>query len=65
MKTGLNCPCCGLAILTNSTIVGFPILRITQLNSSALTGEEVVFHASCFIAKMQEKKEPKVKIITP
>lgn len=53
MQTGLKCPACSVAILTNQVIVGFPIIRITGVNKSVMTGQEIVFHVSCFTEKMK------------
>lgn len=56
MQTGNRCPTCKLPILTNQVIVGFPIIRITDLQKSALTGQELIFHVACFAEKMKGKK---------
>lgn len=55
MQTGNRCPICNLPILTNQVIVGLPIIRITDLRKSALTGQEVVMHVACFTEKMANK----------
>lgn len=63
MQTGLRCPTCNLPILTNQVIVGLPVLRITGLQQSAVTGTEIVFHVACFVEKMSGPK--KQELIKP
>lgn len=60
MQTGLRCPTCDLPVLTNHIIVGLPVLRITGLQQSAVTGQEIVFHVACFIEKMRGQKKPEL-----
>jgi len=43
-------------ILIHHVIVGFPIIRITGIGQSAMTGEEYLAHADCFLNKMQSGK---------
>jgi hypothetical protein len=52
MNTGNRCTVCNLPILTNQIIVGFPIIRITGINQSAMTGDEFLIHAGCFTKRM-------------
>jgi hypothetical protein len=56
MQTGQSCQSCGLPILTNQVIVGFPIIRIVSLGKSAMTGNEMLFHVECFQEKMKGPK---------
>jgi hypothetical protein len=53
MQTGHRCPVCDRPILTNAVIVGFPVIRITDVNKSAMTGDEIIIHVDCFIARMR------------
>lgn len=62
MNTGLRCCCCALAILTNQTVVGFPVIRITAINRSAMTGQELLCHADCFVKRMSVKT---LEVLTP
>ena len=56
MQTGLRCPTCNLPILTNDVVVGFPIIRIVNINKSAMTGQEILIHAHCFQEKVSNLK---------
>lgn len=63
MQTGLRCPTCNLPILTNEVVVGFPIIRIVNINKSAMTGQEVLIHAHCFKEKMEGSSILKANVI--
>lgn len=65
MNTGLTCPCCKLPILTNHIIVGLPVIRITGPGTSALTGDEIAMHASCFTEKMAGLKKTILELAKP
>jgi len=52
MNTGKSCIVCGKGIITNQVIVGFPVIKIFDLNKSAMTGQEMLCHADCFMRKM-------------
>jgi hypothetical protein len=60
MQTGMRCPACNMAVLTNQVIVGFPVIRITDVNKSAMTGQELLVHVTCFIEKMQGVKKQEI-----
>jgi hypothetical protein len=57
MQTGMRCPTCNLPILTNEVVVGFPIIRIVNIDKSAMTGQEILIHAPCFQRKMANHLE--------
>lgn len=56
------CRICDKPVEIGQTIVGFPVIRIQATNQSALAGNEILFHLSCFLAHF---KKPTVEIIKP
>ena len=62
MNTGKRCVVCTLPILTNHVIVGFPVIRITGIDKSAMAGEEFLAHADCFAERMSAPKSPILKL---
>lgn len=65
MQTGMICPSCETPILTNQLIVGLPVIRITDIKKSALTGSELVFHVTCFTQKLRGAKKPIILNMEP
>ena len=56
------CKACDRVIEIGQTFIGFPVIRLTALNSSQLAGNEILFHLTCFL---QNFKKAPVEIIKP
>lgn len=63
MQTGARCPICERNILIGDQIIGFPVIRITGMNQSKMTGEEMLIHAGCFGLKMRQKEQKKLSLV--
>lgn len=57
MRTGENCFVCDKPIMTNQIIIGFPVIRITDIKQSKMTGSELIAHTDCFVSRMQEEPQ--------
>ena len=56
-----KCIVCEKSVTVGQTIVGMPIIRITDVNKSAMAGTEILIHVACFLEKMGK---PRIALTT-